>query len=492
MNKINLIIKSEMKMVIILFIVLLSGCASNTLVKVEDIDVQMPKIWQTSIPSSEKVTGKWWEIFNDDDLESFILDFQKNSPDLQSIIDNKNMAYQSSKINSAGIFPSLNGSISADTSVQNLSGFGAIGSFLGSQSGEDDSSSQNSESSNEVISFGNTTARLGLSFQWEIDIWGRLLNGRKAAQKNYEAISYDLSYIGFSTIIRATQSYFQAVEAYGQMMISQESYDSFLEIRDLVKDRYERGLKSSLDYRLAETSVSTSKVLIESRTLQLKSLNRRLEILSGKYPKGDLITGKTLPVSLPNIESVIPADLLTRRPDIRSLFLKTESEGLLLAQAKRNLLPGISLNGSVGTSAQKLEDIFNDDYGIWNMGYSLTAPIFNAGRLRAAANLQESAQNKSKKDLLKGLLNAFSEVEQLLELDKSLLIQQGAINDAVQHSLDAYNLSKERYDKGVTTLESVLNTQRQYNDIRSQYLTLSRQRIENRLSLILALGGDTN
>jgi outer membrane protein TolC len=276
------------------------------------------------------------------------------------------------------------------------------------------------------------------------------------------------------------------------MMIAQESYDSFLEIRDLVKDRYERGLKSSLDYRLAETSVSISKVLIESSALQLKSLNRRLEILSGKYPKGDLITGKTLPVSLPNIESVIPADLLIRRPDIRSLFLKTESEGLLLAQAKRNLLPGISLNGSVGTSAQKLEDIFNADYGIWSMGYSLTAPIFNAGKLRAAANLQKSAQNKSKKDLLKGLLNAFYEVEQLLELDKSLLIQQEAINDAVQHSSDAYSLSKERYDKGVTTLESVLNTQRQYNDIRSQYLAISRQRIENRLSLILALGGDTN
>ena len=91
MNKVNLIIKSEMNMIIILFIVLLSGCASNTLVKVEDIDVQMPKIWQTSIPSSEKVTGKWWEIFNDDDLESFILDFQQNSPDLQSIIDNKNI-----------------------------------------------------------------------------------------------------------------------------------------------------------------------------------------------------------------------------------------------------------------------------------------------------------------------------------------------------------------------------------------------------------------
>ena len=55
-----------------------------------------------------------------------------------------------------------------------------------------------------------------------------------------------------------------------------------------------------------------------------------------------------------------------------------------------------------------------------------------------------------------------------------------------------YNLSKERYDKGVTILESVLNTQRQYNNIRSQYISLSRQRIDNRLSLFLALGGDSN
>jgi len=487
MNKVELTTKYLVPIVAIFILSIFSGCASNSLVKVEDIDVQIPEIWQTSIPSSEEVTGKWWEIFNDDDLESYILDFQKNSPDLHSIIDNKNMAYQSSKINSSIIFPSINASIKVDTSVQNLSGFG-FASFLEGT----DSSSGGVETSSDVISFGNSTAGLGFSFQWELDIWGRLLNGRKAALKNYEAINYDLSYIGFSTIIRATQLYFQTVEASGQMMIAQESYDSFLEIRNLVKDRYERGLKSSLDYRLAETSVSTSKVLIETRKLQLKSLNRHLEILSGKYPKGNLIMGESLPVSLPNIESVIPAELLTRRPDIRSLFLKMEAEGLLLAQAKRNLLPGISLNGIAGTSAQKLEKIFNDDYGIWNIGFSLTAPIFNAGRLRAAAKLQESAQNKSKQELLKGLLNAFFEVEQLLELDKSLLIQQKAINDAVQHSLDAYNLSKERYDKGVTTLESVLNTQRQYNNIRSQYLTLSRQRIENRLSLILALGGSTN
>jgi outer membrane protein TolC len=106
--------------------------------------------------------------------------------------------------------------------------------------------------------------------------------------------------------------------------------------------------------------------------------------------------------------------------------------------------------------------------------------------------LQESSQKISKKELLKGLLDAFFEVEQLLELEKSLLLQQEAIQSAVNQSMDAYNLSKERYDKGVTILESVLNTQRQYNNIRSQYISLSRQLIDNRLSLFLALGGDSN
>ena len=74
--------------------------------------------------------------------------------------------------------------------------------------------------------------------------------------------------------------------------------------------------------------------------------------------------------------------------------------------------------------------------------------------------------------------------------NRSLDIQIEALNAAVKQSKDAYELSKERYDKGVTTLESVLNSQRQYNSIRSQQLTIRRLSIENRLSLVLAMGGE--
>ena len=217
-----------------------------------------------------------------------------------------------------------------------------------------------------------------------------------------------------------------------------------------------------------------------------------MEILIGQYPSGTLVEQKVMPDNLPPVPAGIPAAVLGRRPDIRSLILKVESASHRAAQAKRNLLPGITLNGSAGTSTRQLEEILNRDHGIWTLGLNITAPVFNGNRLRAAVKVQEASFERSKQELIRGILVAFSEIEQLLQSNESLNIQLDALETAVQQSEDAYTLSKERYDKGVTTLESVLNSQRQYNTIRSQHLTLRRQAIDNRLSLILVLGGDMN
>ena len=116
--------------------------------------------------------------------------------------------------------------------------------------------------------------------------------------------------------------------------------------------------------------------------------------------------------------------------------------------------------------------------------------MFNGNRLRSALEIEKANYEKSKQDLIKGILKAFLEVEQQLEMTKSLEIQINALKNAVSQSQDVYDLSKERYDSGVTSLESVLNSQRQLNNIKSQYLTIKRLVIDNRLSLILALGGD--
>ncbi len=458
----------------------LNSCSTTKTIELKDLNFEIPQYWNTKINHDENIDSTWLDTFNDEYLESFVQNFKKNNLDLKSLVYNKKIAYQSSIINGSGLLPSINSSITVDTSLQNFSSFGI------------DASSFDEQLSNFTINPNSSTTRFGVGLQWEIDIWGRLLNAKKAAKKDYKATEYDLSFLALSSLIRSIQAYFKTVEAYGQSIIAKESYESFQEIRNLVKDRYKKGLKSSLDYRLAETSVSTSKVKLENKNLDLANMKRFLETLIGQYPSSNINISKTLPSSLPLLEETLPGDLIIRRPDIKSHFLKLESAGYLLAQSKRNLLPGISISGSAGTATKRLQDIFNDENLVWNAGLALSLPIFNSGKLKAASKIEEARMKIVKNNLEKALLKAFSEVEQLLSLEQSLAIQIEVMKNAVNQSLDVYKLSKERYDKGITSLELVLNSQSRYNNIRSQYLTLIRLRLENRLSLLLALGGKWN
>ena len=483
----QIMISVRSKSIIITVFIFLLGCANNTSITIEDIDIDIPDRWQTTIPDYEPLTGKWWSMFNDPELEQFIDAILENSPNIKTIINNRKIALQNAKINGSGVFPTLNPSLNSSKSQQNLSGFG-FGEFFSNMNGSQDSIGGGSSDS-EVVTFDSESYGLSLNLQWEIDVWGRVLNGRKAAFKEYESLDCELSYLVFSTIVRSTQTYFQAIEASEQLTIAEESYASLVRIRDLVQDRFQRGIKSSLDFRLAETSVSTAKIAIEDRKNQLHLLNRNLEIISGDYPAGILISNQELPDTIPGISAGIPADIITRRPDINALVLRVEAAGLNLSQAKRNLLPGLTLNGSVGTSAKKLEDILNDDNSVWSLSAGVVSPLFNGGKLKSAVKIQESVVENAKQDLIQGLLLAFSEIETILYLEESIKVKLDAIRNAVSQSESAYLLSTERYDKGVTTLESVLNSQRQYNEIRSRYLSLKRQRIENRLSLLLAIGG---
>ena len=260
-------------------VTIFSGCSNRPEIKLEDLGVIVPQSWSTSFPDTEEIVGDWWNVFQDSLLIKYLNDFNKNSPDVLTLLQNQKVAKNNARISSSSIFPQLNFTSRIDTNMQNLSGFGFASALIP----EDSISTQGNSESDEVLSFGNTSAGIGINLQWEVDIWGRLLNARKAAYKNYNALIHDLIYLRFSTEIRTAQLYFRGIESSAQYKLSLDSYESLVNIRDLVKDRYEKGLRSSLDYRLAETSVSTAIVSMETRKNQLKSINRELEILIGNY-----------------------------------------------------------------------------------------------------------------------------------------------------------------------------------------------------------------
>ena len=298
--------------------------------------------------------------------------------------------------------------------------------------------------------------------QWEIDIWKKIFNQTKAAEKDYESIEHDIAYLSFSMQVQLAKLFYETIAAYNQYGLAIETLESIKDLADMVSARYEKGLRSSLDVRLTQSSVSSSKALLE---------NRRQVYTSMVQPR-------------------IPADILNRRPDIRSALAKAQAASYRTAESISSFFPGVALTSSIGTSSTELKDILNEDYQIWSQGLNIVVPVFQGGRLIANKKMRQAAQNIAKQELIQTIIGAFSEVEQTLFSEESNNILLESYADASEQAEAAYKLSRERYDSGLVGLIFVLDSQQRWFQARSQVLFAKKTKIDTRLNLILALGGD--
>lgn len=471
---------------IIIITTLFISCADKITTQKLSVTKSIPSLWEYSIPDTSGFSGQWWEAFGDSVLNNAFIEFNANSPDLKTIASRLEMASQVKKINSANRFPSLNAGLSGSSRRQNLTAFGLSDDFFGGNQNDE----QSNANSDEVTSFSSNNFGLNLSMQWEIDLWRKVFNQSRAAKKDFESIDYDLSYLSFSIRVQLAKLFYATVEAYNQYQLANETLQSVKELADMVNARYEKGLRSSLDVRLTQSSVFSSKALLENRRLAYISFVRNLESMLGKYPKGTYPISKELPISIPPVKPSIPADILLRRPDIKSALAKAEAESYRTAESISLFFPGIVLTNSIGTSSNELKDILNSDYGVWSQGVNMVLPLFQGGKIVANKKMRQEAQNIAKQELIKVIIRAFSEVEQTLFSEHSNNILLESYMEAAKQAEAAYKLSRERYDSGLVDLIAVQDSQQRWFQSRSQVLFAKKTKIDTRLNLILALGGD--
>ena len=460
------------------------GCSSNIAPKLE-LPEKLPLNWNSSQTSLDTFNNEWWQVFDDTTFNRHYDDFKILSPDLKSVSKQLESSSLLAKINGAILAPSFSVGSDGSQRKQNLSAFGFSPSALGiGNQGQDSSSSES------VLSFESSNFNAAITMQWEIDIWGKLRNQRKAAFKNFEASYNELSYLQFSLGTRFASSYYNAVEAEMQRSLSEEIFLSLKEVRDVVLQRYERGLTSSLDLRLAESALANSELQKINSSIKSVNLLRNLETLLGKYPSSSLIISKTLPLSIPQVPAGIPSELIERRPDVQASINKMEAASYEHVQSKRNLFPSFSLTARGGTSASELSDILNGDFSVWNLGANITAPIFQSGRLRNNVKLKDSQLSMSEIEAVKIMIRAFSEVEQALYVQNAIKDQLRAITSAEEQSEAAYLLAFDRYQKGLVDLVTVLNSQNQWRNTQSIQISVQNNQISSYTNLLLALGGN--
>jgi NodT family efflux transporter outer membrane factor (OMF) lipoprotein len=253
--------------------------------------------------------------------------------------------------------------------------------------------------------------------------------------------------------------------------------------------RYERGLASPLDVRLALTTAANAKSNLAQRRDQLQRTTRQYEILLGRYPDGEAELPAEIPALPPEIPAGLPAELLERRPDLVAAERRLASIDRRVAQAKRSLLPRISLTASGGTSTADLEDIVSDSFSVWSLAANVAQPIFEGGRLRANIAREKANVQTAAAQYAKTALTAFGEVEEHLTASAYLAEQEVQLAESLKQSRASLRLAEERYNSGLEIILTVLTSQAAVFDAESNLTAIRRQILDNRINLHLALGG---
>lgn len=435
---------------------LISGCLYQPPETALKSPPPFPDSWSNN-HRAQPVSGIWLPLENRDLLLRLIDEGIQNNQQLQAQIARVEIAFQNSII--AG----------ADASLE-LSTF-LRGGRQGSQSTRDSFS-------------------LGLDFSWELDILGKLDDRSQAALFEAAISIENWRESRLALIAGITGQWFILLENYQQLALIQKRAQNLRDNLQIIEEGYLMGLSPSLDLHLARADFSATEARVVARKQEMRKQTREMEYLLGRYPETELHAAGSLPREMVEIPAGIPANILNRRPDILAAGHTLAAANLRVAEAYKNRFPSLRLTGSYGSSTEALSQLLNGDSAIWSLFAGLTAPLLDGGRLEALQGKSTARAAESAALYTDTVLSAFMEVENSLEAELRLTEQQTLLEHAAEDSTRAENLAFEQYQNGLVNYVTVLESERRAFDAQSTVLAIYNERMQNRIRLFLALGGD--
>ncbi len=450
----------------------LTGCLTldsggNQLSK--DLSSKIPNQWTgVPIPVPAKAATAWIDDFNSPELTSLVNQAVNNNYDLLAASARVRSASARTRINGANRYPQI--SIAQDSGrSQRLRGarFQKI-----------------------------TTNQFALSgdISWQADLWGRLRNSHQAALDQLDASSADYQASRLSLAAEVIKTTLDLVETKMQTQLSRQTLKSLetnLEILDAKLEAGDVNDRTALEISLSRSDVARAKASIARRQRDGDGAQRRLETLIGVYPAGAISALNQFPNVKRSVPVGLPSDLLLRRPDIVAAEHRVDAALNNLSASRKALLPSLRLTAGGGTNTtQDFREIFDPQALVWSIAYGLSQPLFEGGRLRGEIELSAAQRDELSADYANTALNAFREVETALAAEAFFKQQENYLKKASREALLAEELSLGQYEKGLVDIITVLESQRRAFDSRSTLLTIKNQRLQNRVNLYLALGGD--
>jgi NodT family efflux transporter outer membrane factor (OMF) lipoprotein len=457
------------------FVLALGGCNVGPDFKRPDVPVAQD--WRTKDPrvaSQTAADAVWWKTFNDATLDHLVdLAYRQNLP-LQVAGLRIVEARARWGIATGKQFPQ----------VQEI--FGSAAAI-----GLSNNATNNSGLDGRFFDY-----RVGFDAAWEMDFWGKYRRGVEAEAANLLASVGDYYYSLVSLTAEVARTYVAIRTAEVLIEQAQQNVKLQEEALSIAESRFRNGETSELDPSQATTLLESTRASIPERQVALQQARNALSTLLGQ-PSGfvdTLLSGpKTIPIAPAKVAIGVPAEVLRRRPDIRSAELLAAAQCARIGVAKADLYPSFSLVGTIGLQAGNAggtwHPFFSSDSIFYGLGPQFKWPILNYGRIKNAVRLEDARFQQLLVKYRDTVLNAQREVEDALA---GFLNAQEAVTflqNAVAAAQRAASLALTQYREGATDYQRVVDAER---SLLTQQNTLAQSSSSVATSLVAlykALGG---
>ena len=439
----------------------------------KEVPTQSPDsgAWKVAQPQDAILHGKWWEIYNDPELNALEEQLNVNNQNIKQSFEN----FMEARTLIAQARSQLYPTIGTTPSFERTHGSGSLGNSLGSTGATNGS----------TVNFFELPA----SVSWEPDLWGKIRNTIREYQYSAQLSAADLENEKLTEQASLAVFFF---ELRGQDAL-QKLYDDTIEADkktvQLSRDRYETGVDDLISLVEAENALQNAEAAATNLGIARAQYEHAIAVLIGTTPSSFSVPVKPLRATAPPVPVGVPSQLLERRPDIAASERNMAAANAQIGIATAAYYPSLTLSAQGGFESSTIGNLLTWPSRFWSVGPTVSETIFDAGLRRATVLEYVALYNANVAGYRQTVLTAFQQVEDNLAAERILSKEIEQQQVAVQSAQKYLELALARYETGVDQYLNVLVAQTTLLSDQQQLASLHIQSMTASVQLVEALGG---
>lgn len=423
--------------------------------------------WQPASPSDGMLRGKWWEIYNDPQLDRLEDRIATDNPGLRQALDTYLAARDQIAAVRANLFPTL----SAGPSITRQS------------------VSQNGPSYSITRSNPYNDFALEGQASWEPDFWGRIRRTVESARASAQASAADMANVDLSLHAELASDYLQLRGLDSQIKLLDATITDLQHQLELTQRLLAGGVATEADVAQAQTQLETVRAQRVDVGVARAQYEHAIGTIAGYKLPDFSIPFSPLDLALPKIPLGVPSQLLERRPDIAAAERSAAAANAQIGIAVSAYYPDITLGADGGFESMHGGTWIQGPSALWGLGGQALELLFDAGQRHALTDAARHTYEAQADGYRNTVFQAFNDVEDQLSSLRILEQESGVEQRAVAAAQRSFDLSDDRYKGGVTSYLEVLTAEATLLQNQSTAINIETRQFVASVNLVRALGG---